>query len=642
MGVNAPARTVVFHSIRKHDGRSFRTLLSGEYTQMAGRAGRRGLDTVGTVIIMAPDDKVPEEAELRTLITGKATMLESQFRLRYNMIVNLLRVEDLSVEDMLKRSFAELHAQRAMKGHGELLHAGERLLRRITALAAAHAGRPCGCPCGCVFGRPEVEEYYELVVAVQHLTTQVHAAVMQSPGAKQALSPGRVVLLRSLHGVPEPAVVLRMGSAPTPPVGGGRTLLRAPSGDDQGTKQLYVLALHRGAGPEAKMKVPTETATAQQERMKASTMSMGMEMKRKDDLDMGLGKLGRVGSRGVWGTASEPPPAVPLPHYASVGEVGYALLLVPSEDILSITKSKLKVDAGEVLERLDLAAVARTVAGLQRQLDEPLEALSNQELKFNDVDAVEAYQVRQQYLSEMAKFQCHQCPKLPEQYALIAKRRQLAERVRELQYRMSDQALQQMPDYHMRVRVLQEMGYIDDEKVVQMKGRVMCELNSCDELLGSEMIFAGHLTDLCPEEAIALLSALIFQEKTDNEPVLPTKLMEACDKVRHLARACGERQLQCGLEISPEDYCREVLKFGLTEVVYEWAKGTPFADICMLTDVPEGSIVRTIVRLDEMCREVKDAARLMGDSTLFLKMQTASELIKRDIVFSASLYVSKA
>ena len=70
MGVNAPARTVVFHSIRKHDGRSFRNLLSGEYTQMAGRAGRRGLDTVGTVIITAPDDKIPEEAELRTLITG--------------------------------------------------------------------------------------------------------------------------------------------------------------------------------------------------------------------------------------------------------------------------------------------------------------------------------------------------------------------------------------------------------------------------------------------------------------------------------------------------------------------------------------------------------------------------------------------
>ena len=47
MGVNAPARTVVFHSLRKHDGKGFRSLLAGEYTQMAGRAGRRGLDPVG-------------------------------------------------------------------------------------------------------------------------------------------------------------------------------------------------------------------------------------------------------------------------------------------------------------------------------------------------------------------------------------------------------------------------------------------------------------------------------------------------------------------------------------------------------------------------------------------------------------------
>ena len=54
-----PAKCVVFSGIRKHDGKSFRTLEAGEYTQMAGRAGRRGLDTTGTVIITASDE-VPE------------------------------------------------------------------------------------------------------------------------------------------------------------------------------------------------------------------------------------------------------------------------------------------------------------------------------------------------------------------------------------------------------------------------------------------------------------------------------------------------------------------------------------------------------------------------------------------------------
>jgi antiviral helicase SKI2 len=54
-----PAKCVVFSSIRKHDGRNFRDILPGEYTQMAGRAGRRGLDTTGTVIILV-GDSIPE------------------------------------------------------------------------------------------------------------------------------------------------------------------------------------------------------------------------------------------------------------------------------------------------------------------------------------------------------------------------------------------------------------------------------------------------------------------------------------------------------------------------------------------------------------------------------------------------------
>ena len=51
MGVNMPARCVVFNGVRKHDGVQFRDILPGEYTQMAGRAGRRGLDATGTVIV---------------------------------------------------------------------------------------------------------------------------------------------------------------------------------------------------------------------------------------------------------------------------------------------------------------------------------------------------------------------------------------------------------------------------------------------------------------------------------------------------------------------------------------------------------------------------------------------------------------
>jgi antiviral helicase SKI2 len=63
-----------------------------------------------------------------------------------------------------------------------------------------------------------------------------------------------------------------------------------------------------------------------------------------------------------------------------------------------------------------------------------------------------------------------------------------------------------------------------------------------------------------------------------------------------------------------------------------------FNQITALTDVQEGTIVRAITRLDETCREVRDAARIMGNADLFTKMEQCQLKIRRDIVFCASLY----
>jgi len=124
-----PARCVVFSQIRKHDGRSFRELNPGEYTQMSGRAGRRGLDSTGVVIIVV-NEEVPEvcssltpcarltalyqSGQLSRVMLGTPTRLVSQFRLTYNMILNLLRVEALRVEEMIKRSFSENSTQKLL------------------------------------------------------------------------------------------------------------------------------------------------------------------------------------------------------------------------------------------------------------------------------------------------------------------------------------------------------------------------------------------------------------------------------------------------------------------------------------------------------------------------------------------------
>ena len=80
MGINMPARTVIFDSIKKHDGTKFRPLQASEYIQMAGRAGRRGLDATGTVIVLCKNE-VPDLKDLQDIMLGKAQLLESKVSL---------------------------------------------------------------------------------------------------------------------------------------------------------------------------------------------------------------------------------------------------------------------------------------------------------------------------------------------------------------------------------------------------------------------------------------------------------------------------------------------------------------------------------------------------------------------------------
>ncbi len=108
IGLNMPAKTVVFTATRKFDGKEFRNISSGEYIQMSGRAGRRGLDDRGVVIMMC-DEKL-EPASAMDMVKGEADRLDSAFHLGYNMVLNLMKVEGISPEFMLERCFFQFQS----------------------------------------------------------------------------------------------------------------------------------------------------------------------------------------------------------------------------------------------------------------------------------------------------------------------------------------------------------------------------------------------------------------------------------------------------------------------------------------------------------------------------------------------------
>ena len=106
VGINMPAKTVCFESLRKFDGIAFRYLNSKEYFQIAGRAGRRGIDTEGFAIAMI--DRRDFDYKLIRKITDKdVDPIKSQFRLSINTVLNLLkRHTPEEIDEILCMNFA--------------------------------------------------------------------------------------------------------------------------------------------------------------------------------------------------------------------------------------------------------------------------------------------------------------------------------------------------------------------------------------------------------------------------------------------------------------------------------------------------------------------------------------------------------
>lgn len=199
MGLNLPTRTVVFSGYRKHDGHAFRNLLPGEYTQMAGRAGRRGLDTVGSVIIVAPGGgEAPPVTELRQMILGEPSKLRSQFRLTYNMILNLLRVEALKIEEMIKRSFSEHATQQLLPEHEKAVKLSEADLAKIKRDK-------------CDICDPDLDACHRAAQEYRKLTVDLHLGLLATPVGKRMFTPKRLVVYNR-DGVRTPGILLREGS----------------------------------------------------------------------------------------------------------------------------------------------------------------------------------------------------------------------------------------------------------------------------------------------------------------------------------------------------------------------------------------------------------------------------------------------
>lgn len=414
MGLNMPAHTAVFSSVRKWDGREFRYISGGEYIQMSGRAGRRGKDERGIVILMVDQKMEPDVA--KGMLKGHAQPLLSAFHITYSMLLNLMRVEGLKPEALIGSSFAAFQAQRKVPELQSKIRELRLELKVHSTLLSNDAG-----------AAEAARELVQVRAKLEALRLEWEDIVLHPVYSLPFMQPGRLVLVdgSSVAGSAQSwALCLSFAKKG---VGSGRADYAVDVLMQQGREREWsVVAL----------------SMALVKRITTLRLPLPSDLRASD--------ARKSTGRKVDGVLARFAPASPPS-------------LDPVEDM--------NIRGNEALEK-----VIKRIYTLETRLAEP--RFTTPECQALYGHAVEEVRVSREVQAAAQELQS-------------AKTQYLAKDLKNMR------------------RVLRRMQFTTELDVIDVKGRITCELQASDELLLLEMLFNGLFNDMTPQLVAALLSTFV-------------------------------------------------------------------------------------------------------------------------------------
>lgn len=234
------------------------------------------------------------------------------------------------------------------------------------------------------------------------------------------------------------------------------------------------------------------------------------------------------------------------------------------------------------------------------------------------------------------------------------KRKELEKKVKDIEYQIdhcmsgSKQTVLLILDY------LEKYGYIEldpgmtekelltiGKEKITVKGLIGMEINECNELVFTEMIYEEMINHLTPQEIVAVL-AVFIEERTGQE-IYNVESLNVTDLVKDVL-ADVNKIVQ---DMSQVEYDRWIdigtdwnLYFTFISPAYKWASGKSLKEICETTDLYEGNFVRNIIKINKISQDILKICEITMNDVLKKKIEQIEPLLIRDIVTIESLYIN--
>lgn len=246
-------------------------------------------------------------------------------------------------------------------------------------------------------------------------------------------------------------------------------------------------------------------------------------------------------------------------YYKPVGVIGHEVLTIHSNDIMRICKKAFKIEADLVINDWKKRQIPRFKDDPPGQACQyAVQELQKLTLSSSNSD-VEYLEIRPDdpelctsllYLSILEKQfsalrSTLQIPNFKQHFRVIFERKSLEDDLKRLEFSESHKSLSLMPEYENRIKVLQELRYVDQQRRIELKGKVACEIGM-NELMITELVLENILKNLKPAEVAALLSSLVFQQKINDE-VIDETMEKSLEKVclEYVVSICCILKLTC-------------------------------------------------------------------------------------------------